>query len=187
MTRGPLPPPANPAAAPRDLLGALATQLGQPLAARYCADLLDGASAFDHPDRLPYLGGRPALQLLGGDAVWATWPPVWAARGLRYVWVDDVASVVVGAVAHDTWRVAEHAVTVAASHELAAAADPAVRLLRHELARVRRAAVRALGLVGDTEHVPEVEAMADDPRPDVRLAAAVALDRLTERLDLPTR
>jgi HEAT repeat protein len=45
--------------------------------------------------------------------------------------------------------------------------------------------MRALAVAGDTEHVPVVEATADDSDPAVRKAAARALEQLRERLDLP--
>ena len=68
--------------------------------------------------------------------------------------------------------------------EVGGAGDRAARLATHELPRVRAQAVRALGAVGDTEHVATVRERLDDEHPDVRRAAARALERLTTRLDL---
>jgi len=59
-----------------------------------------------------------------------------------------------------------------------------VRLLTHELPRVRLNAVRTLGFVGDSEHVEAVERVVDDPDAEVRRQAYRALERLRERLDL---
>jgi HEAT repeat protein len=58
-------------------------------------------------------------------------------------------------------------------------------LTRHELPRVRANAVRALGVVGDTEHVQAVLAVLRDPEERVRGHAARAYARMARRLDLP--
>jgi HEAT repeat protein len=54
----------------------------------------------------------------------------------------------------------------------------------HDLPRVRAAACRALGAVGDTEHLAVVRECLDDPHPDVRRAAAKAIGAMARRLDL---
>ena len=55
---------------------------------------------------------------------------------------------------------------------------------RHDLPRVRATAARALGGCGDSEHLAAVRRLLADPDPDVRRAAARALERLERRLDL---
>lgn len=173
-----LPPPDDPRAAPRELLAALRRLVGEPAAAGYCVDLLDGADAHAYADVLPYLGGN-----LEWDAYWAR---AWGARGLLYVWDDSAAPMVVTGLHDPAWRVAENCLKVAAVRELAAAGPAAVRLAEHSLPRVRAQAVRTLGIVGDTEHVDVVGAALDDPDVGVRVAAERAMTRLAERLDLPT-
>jgi HEAT repeat protein len=74
---------------------------------------------------------------------------------------------------------------VAARRELAEAADSAVPLASHDLPRVRASALRTLGRVGDTEHVPPVRSALGDTDSQVRRAAALALERMVARLDLP--
>ena len=73
---------------------------------------------------------------------------------------------------------------VAAKREIGEAGPGAVPLTRHELPRVRAAALRCLGVVGDTEHVEIVEDALADDEDQVRRAAAGALRRMTSRLDL---
>jgi HEAT repeat protein len=49
---------------------------------------------------------------------------------------------------------------------------------------VRANAVRALGVVGDTEHLEDVVAALEDPDESVRAQAARAYERMVRRLDL---
>jgi HEAT repeat protein len=100
------------------------------------------------------------------------------------VWDDAATEAVVAGLADHAWRPAEMCLKVAARHEVAGTGDGAAALADHELPRVRAAAVRALGVVGDTEHVDVVAGRLDDPDEDVRRAAARAWERLTTRLDL---
>jgi len=51
--------------------------------------------------------------------------------------------------------------------------------------RVRVAAARALAAVGEGEHSPALETMAEDTDGRVARAAATALDNLARRLDRP--
>ncbi len=73
---------------------------------------------------------------------------------------------------------------VVAAHDVAGAGDGAAALAGHDLPRVRAAAVRALAVAGDTEHVAVVQDRLADPDPAVRRSAARSLERLTQRLDL---
>jgi HEAT repeat protein len=179
----PLPPPRDLRALPGALIAELTTHVPEPAAARACADLLGGAPPDESRDLLPYLAGRPGARYF--DDRWAPyWPRVWGARGLLYVWDEPVAGVVLARLSDEAWRVAEMCLKVAARRDLPAA-EGAVPLAAHELPRVRCAAVRVLGVCGDTEHVAVVLAAVDDPDLQVRRAAARALDLLTRRLDLP--
>ncbi|MFZ5849519.1 MAG: HEAT repeat domain-containing protein, partial [Actinomycetota bacterium] len=75
--------------------------------------------------------------------------------------------------------------TGAALRARAEAPDGAVRRAGHDLPRVRATALRMLGRAGDTEHVAVVRAGLEDRDEAVRRAAALALERMVERLDLP--
>lgn len=179
---GELPPPDDLTAIPRALLADLAALVGEDGAARRCADLLAGADPARHADLLPHLAGRPGAVYFEGG--WTdSWPRVWGARGLLYVWHDDAAGAVLAGLRDEAWRVAEMCLKVSRVRELPAG-DDAVRLAGHELTRVRAAAVRALGAAGDVEHVATVEDALDDEAEEVRTAAHRALGAMRTRLDL---
>lgn len=179
----PLPRPADPSRHPRLLVAELVDLVGESEVAHWCADLLAGADPAECEPMLWYAGGRPAAGVLEGS--WdPSWACVWGARGLLYAWADDVAPAIVVGLGDARWRPAEMCLKVAAVREIGEAGPPAVPLLRHELSRVRVAACRVLGAVGDVEHVSALEAVLDDPAPDARRAAVRALRRLDRRLDL---
>ena len=60
----------------------------------------------------------------------------------------------------------------------------AAALTRHDLPRVRAAAVRALAVVGDTEHLAAVERLLHDPEEAIRGTPRRAYGRMARRLDL---
>jgi HEAT repeat protein len=131
-----------------------------------------------------HVGGAAGRSLLEDGTSWKPyWARVWAARGLLYVWDDRAAPAVLDGLADEHWRVAEMCLKVSARRELPCGED-GVRLAAHELARVRAAAARALGVAGDTEHVAVVRDLSDDPADDVRRAASRALEMMEVRLDL---
>lgn len=180
---GRLPRPSNPQGSPRELVSELGQRVGEEAAARWCADLLAGADVYDYVALLPYLGSN--CEQAAFDPSWYDyWHRTWGARALLYVWAESAAPVVVEGIADDHWRPAEMCLKVAAKRELGEAGPGAVRLTRHELPRVRVAAIRCLGAVGDTEHVDAVDAAVGDGRVDVRRAAARALEQMAKRLDL---
>lgn len=164
------------------MLAQLRDLLGQDECADVCAALLSGAEPELFRGELAYLGGGGGLRV--PDNTWkAYWARVWGARGLLYVWAPPAAASVVAGLDDPHWRVAEMCLKVSALRELAAAGDPATVLAEHDLPRVRATAVRALGLLGDTEHLGAVRAAEDDEEASVRRAADLALRRLRERLD----
>jgi hypothetical protein len=180
---GRIPLPRNLTSAPRDLVAELAARVGEPAVVGVCVALLEGADPVDHADVLPYLAGRPGATYFDGG--WRDhWPRVWGARGLLYVWDEAAAGAVLAGLGDGAWRVAEMCLKVAALRELPAG-DQGVRLARHGLPRVRAAAVRALGVAGDVEHVEAVRTALGDEDQEVRCAADRALGRMTGRLDLP--
>ena len=73
---------------------------------------------------------------------------------------------------------------VAGLRAVGPAADPAAALIGDPVPRVRVGALRALGAVGEHEHVAGVLEARDDPEPAVRRAATRAEERLRTRLDL---
>lgn len=157
--------------------------VGPETAAGWCADLLAGADPHDYVEMLDYLGSNTRKAAF--DPSWYDyWPRTWGARGLLYVWADSAAPVVVEGLADAHWRPAEMCLKVATKREIGEAGPGAVPLSEHELPRVRTAAMRCLGKVGDTEHVEVVDAALDDEQPQVRRAAARALTEMIRRLDL---
>ncbi len=183
MTVPKLPSPTHPDGSPRELVTELGELVGEETAAGWCADLLAGADPHDYVEMLDYLGSNTRKAAF--DPSWYDyWPRTWGARGLLYVWADSVALVVVNGLGDEHWRPAEMCLKVAAKREVGEAGPGAVPLTRHELPRVRAAALRCLGRVGDTEHVDAVDAALDDEQPVVRRAAVRALTEMVNRLDL---
>jgi hypothetical protein len=173
------------------LMGELLTHVSEPVVAGYAVTLLDGAEPFRHPAALRYLGGAHADNLLrhrGPGHELALWPAVWGARALQYAWSParsgETARVVVEHLGDERWRVAEMCSKVAGRREIGEAADALVALTGHRLPRVRMQAVRALGKVGESEHLPVLRAALRDADPDVRRAAARALELCATRLDI---
>ena len=168
---------------PREMLARFAAHVGETTAAHRCADLLTSQDPQEHAETLRWLAGPAGEALLAGEPSWQPyWSRVWGARGLLYVWDDDVIPAVLAGLRDPHWRVAEMCLKVAAHRDLPAGDDAAL-LSRHELPRVRAAAARALGAAGDTEHLEAARDLADDEDPEVRRAAARALERMACRLD----
>lgn len=178
-----LPPPADPSAPPGVLVAELGRLVGPETAAGLCADLLGGADPHDYVEMLDYLG--PNCRRAAFHPSWYDyWPRTWGARGLLYVWADSAAAAVVNGLVDEHWRPAEMCLKVAAKREIGESGPRAVPLTEHDLPRVRAAAVRCLGKVGDTEHVDVVDTALDDEHGQVRRAAARALTEMVSRLDL---
>jgi hypothetical protein len=181
-----LPPPRDLDAPVARLVAELAGHLGVPGTATVCVVLLGGADRADHLPELRYLAGRsfgPGDRALD-PASWPDhWVRTWGARGLLHVWHEPAAPAVVAGLGDEHWRPAEMCLKVTARHDVAGAGDGAAALAGHALPRVRAQAMRALAVVGDTEHVPVVEAALTDPEPVVRRHAARAHEALAARLD----
>jgi hypothetical protein len=153
-----------------------------------CVDLLGGAERTAYVPELRYLTGHdwepgdPTLD----RSVWKDyWVRTWGARGLLHCWHDSATDAVVMGLGDEHYRPAEMCLKVSATHDVAGAGPGAALLTRHELPRVRSAALRTLGVVGDSEHVEPVRALLDDPDGSVRRHAARAYERMAGRLDLP--
>jgi len=179
-----LPTRPQPRPSPRELLGLLEAHVGTHRAALLCADVLASDDPHEHPDTVLFLGGDAGRSVLEDGTSWKPyWTRVWGARGLLYVWADEVAPVVLERLGDEHWRVAEMCLKVSTKRELPCGED-AVRLSAHELSRVRSAAARALGSCGDSEHLDALRELVDDEAEEVRRAAARAVVHLEKRLDV---
>ena len=174
----------------RTLIGELADQLGHGAFTAVCVDLMRGARREDHLDALPWLTGHDwsVGEPVRDQETWHDyWLRTWGARGLLHVWDDSTGAAtdaVLAGLGDEHWRPAEMCLKVVAAHDVAGAGDGAAALADHDLPRVRAAAMRALAVAGDTEHVEVVHGLLDDPDPAVRRTAARSLERITQRLDL---
>jgi hypothetical protein len=185
----PLQPPAPCDRPVADLIRELDALLGRDRFVEVCTDLLGGAPRTSYAAELRYLAGN-AFGDGDGDVPDPTswkdyWVRTWGARGLLHCWSDRATDAVVAGLGDEHYRPAEMCLKVAAAHDVAGAGPGAARLATHELPRVRSQALRALGFVGDTEHVDVVLSALDDPDPAVRTQAARARARMARRLDLP--
>ena len=171
-----------------ELIEELAERLGRERFTEVCVSLMLGADREDHLDHLPWLTGHSwdAGEPVRDRTVWKDyWLRTWGARGLLHVWDDAATEAVAAGLDDEDWRPAEMCLKVTAAHEVAGTGDGVAALAGHELPRVRAAAMRALAVVGDTEHAEVVRAAQDDPDPVVRRAAGRAWLLLQQRLDLP--
>lgn len=169
------------------LIDDLAERIGLPAFVSVCTDLLGGAPRERYVEELRSLTGhdwRPGDGVLDASTWGDYWVRTWGARGLLHVWHDSASAAVVVGLDDEHYRPAEMCLKVAARHEVAGAADGAARLAAHPLPRVRAQAMRALAVVGDTEHAGVVREHLDDEHPDVRHQAARAWEALERRLDL---
>ena len=158
---------------------------GSAAVARLCGPVLAGDPPASQ-DVLLYLGGNHALSMIENRSrMDKYWFRVWAARALLYVWDPSLSSTVVRALADEAWRVREMAAKVCLKRELGEAGDALAILLDDAVPRVRAAACRALGAVGEAEYAPALRGLLDDPDSDVRTRADQALDRMARRLDRP--
>jgi hypothetical protein len=170
-----------------ELIADLAARLGVPRFVAVCSDLMAGADREAYVDELRGLTGHdwhPGAGVLDRDAWHDYWVRTWGARGLLHVWDDTATDAVVRGLADAHWRPAEMCLKVAAKHEVAGTGDSAAALASHELPRVRAQAMRALAVVGDSEHLAVVRDRLADEDEAVRHQAARALGTMEQRLDL---
>ncbi|QIG44103.1 HEAT repeat domain-containing protein [Nocardioides anomalus] len=161
---------------------ALADRLGTDRFVEVCSDLLEGAPRERY---VAELRGLTRLDRLPDPRSWHDyWLRTWGARGLLHVWDDRATPAVRHGLGDEHWRPVEMCLKVVAAHDVAGAGDRAAALTAHERPRVRAQALRALAVVGDTEHVAAVRDRLADPDEAVRRQAARALAALERRLDL---
>jgi len=170
-----------------ELIAGLADRIGVPAFVAVCVDLLGGADRELYVEELRSLTGHDWHP---GDgvfdrAVWHDyWVRTWGARGLLHVWDDSATAAVVAGLGDEHWRPAEMCLKVCARHDVAGAGEGAAAWLDAELPRVRAQALRALAVVGDTEHLELVRALLEDPEEVVRVQAERALKRMAARMDI---
>lgn len=154
---------------------------GEAVVADRAAALLDGAN--EGEEFLLWVGGRHAQGILDGAPA-LYWPEVWGARALLYSWHESVMGSVERGLGNQAWRVREMCGKVVAQRELPLP-DGVLPLLTDEVPRVRAVAARALGSIGEYEHVVPVRALLTDPEVEVRRAAGNAVRAAAVRLDRP--
>lgn len=169
---------------PAEAVRAACERWGERDVALRCADMLTGGDP--DPELLGYLSTAPS----GAAPTWGlepNWYPVWAVRGLLYAWDPAAEPAVVRALASEAWRVREMAAKVCLVREIGVAGDTLAELIEDPVPRVRIAAARAVAVVGEAEHAPALQGLAQDDDAKCRAAAADALRRLSDRLDRDLR
>ncbi len=150
---------------PRVSLRAACARQGEGWVVERCVRLLEGDALDLEIGEI--LAGPAARQVLsgawGGDTSY--WPRVWALRGLLYAWSQDAAASVVARLNDDSWRAREMALKVIARHRIDAALEGAAARQDDPVARVRRAAERALVALATAEPATRAGAPAWPGRP----------------------
>lgn len=173
---------------PVELARATERRLGVDEMVARCVALLRHGDPFAEVEFIVWLAGASAasemrLRTPDDDPSLLYWPRVWAARALVYVWDDAAIPALLDALGDDAWRVREMAAKVVIAHELGEAGDRLVPLLSDPVPRVRAAAARALGVVGEAEHAPALREATADDESQVSTRAAAALRSMSRRLD----
>lgn len=169
-------PVENPAEIPIEArIAASVEQLGVDTVVLRSLSLLAGNN--EGEEFLLVVGGEHARGILDGAPV-LYWPELWGTRALLYVWNDSATAGVRAALQNQAWRVREMATRVAALRELRLQ-DEVGALLIDEVARVRAAAARALGAIGEDPEV--IRPLLKDPETEVRRAAQLGIDAIRKR------
>ena len=166
---------------PGDRITAAVARFGEQAVVDRCASLLMGGN--EGEEFLLVVGGRHAQGVLDG-APPLYWPEVWGARALTFVWAATAASAVHRGLGDRAWRVREMCARVVFLRRLDER-EALAALLTDEVARVRGAAARALGEVGDASHVEALTRLLKDDEKEVRRSAHDAMVRLEKRTDAP--
>ena len=166
---------------PGDRITAAVARFGEQAVVDRCASLLMGGN--EGEEFLLVVGGRHAQGVLDG-APPLYWPEVWGARALTFVWAATAASAVHRGLGDQAWRVREMCARVVFLRHLDEQ-EALASLLTDEVARVRGAAARALGEVGDESHVEALTLLLKDDEKEVRRSAHDAMVRLEKRTTAP--
>jgi hypothetical protein len=156
-------------------------RLGEAGVVERASALLAGLNAGD--DFLLTVGGRHAQGILDG-APPLYWPELWGARALLHAWDDTAAQAIRAGLVNQAWRVREMCARVAAERSLPLA-ETVRPLLTDDVARVRAAAARAIGAVGDESDTALLSNLFRDPEIDVRRGAEQGTKQLTARFSAP--
>ena len=128
---------------PRRSVEGLVAERGSEAVVTACLDLLAGRDVDGQV--VAALGGPPARWAVGGGASGPDyWLRLWALRGLLWHWSDAAAPAARTALRDPSWRVREMAAKVATRHGVDAAVEELSALQQDPVARVRKAAHRAL-------------------------------------------
>lgn len=160
-------------------IAAAVEQLGVDTVVLRALSLLAGNN--EGEEFLLVVGGEHAQGILDGAPV-LYWPELWGTRALLYVWNDSAIAGVTAALQNQAWRVREMATRVASTRELQLQ-DEVGALLTDDVARVRAAAARALGAIGDDVEV--IRPLLKDPEIEVRRGAQQGIDAIRKRRPAP--
>ena len=166
---------------PGDRITAAVARFGEQVVVDRCSSLLMGGN--EGEEFLLIVGGRHAQGVLDG-APPLYWPEVWGARALTFVWADSAVSAVHRGLGDQAWRVREMCARVAFIRRLNEQ-EALSSMLADEVARVRGAAARALGEVGDHGHLAALTLLLRDDEKEVRRSAHDAMVRLEKRISAP--
>jgi HEAT repeat protein len=166
---------------PGDRIAAAVARFGEKVVVDRSASLLSGGN--EGEEFLLIVGGRHAQGVLDG-APPLYWPEVWGARALSFVWADSARSAVHRGLGDRAWRVREMCARVVFLRRLDEQ-EALSTLLSDEVARVRGAAARALGEIGDASHVEALTLLLKDDEKEVRRSAHDAMVRLEKRTTAP--
>jgi HEAT repeat protein len=173
---------------PKDRVTAVVRLVGEATLVRVCIEVLRTGEPPDDQDAAVALGGVHAQHELNRNRLAQHpqdyWWSVWALRVMLYAWDDSAEPSVTRAFEHEAWRVREMTAKVVAKREVGMAADAVAAAIGDPVPRVRVAALRAIAIVGEHEHLDAVRDALDDSEPSVIVRAEQALDRLARRLDL---
>lgn len=150
------------------------TDLGEKEVVDRAVALLAGFNVGE--DFLLIAGGTHAQGILDG-APPLYWPEVWGARVLLHAWNDSARDAALAGLQNRAWRVREMCCRVVATRGIPAS-EHLCELLTDDTARVRAAAARALGEVGQSEDAEVLSQLFRDPEIDVRRAAQQAIAKL---------
>ncbi|MES2095108.1 MAG: HEAT repeat domain-containing protein [Actinomycetota bacterium] len=166
---------------PGDRISAAVARFGEQAVVDRCASLLAGGN--EGEEFLLIVGGRHAQGVLDG-APPLYWPEVWGARALTFVWADSARPAVHRGLGDRAWRVREMCARVVFLRRLDEQ-EALSALLADEVARVRGAAARALGEVGNASHLEALSLLLTDVEKEVRRSAHDAMVRLEKRTAAP--
>ena len=159
-------------------IAASVAELGEPTFVLRALSLIAGHN--EGEEFLLVVGGEHAKGILEGAPV-LYWPELWGTRALLYAWDASAAPAVTAALENQAWRVREMAARVAAKRELPVR-DTLLGLLTDDVARVRAAAARALGGLGETDDIAAISPLLKDGEIDVRRAAQRGMEAIRARL-----